>query len=149
MLFITYYYIMFNHCWIGITDTGSFVAFSVSEGSSWTSRPARPTRPLWHSWVRRHWCEYPRRLAQQVFSTKILIVQKEDRMWRCSAVLQSHQQRAPQMKTHGHKRALFPLERGVFERGPFARSEICATVMWYMWAIQSVNNRQVLWMWLK
>lgn len=31
----------------------------VSEGSTRSTGPARPTRPLWHPWIRRHWCEYP------------------------------------------------------------------------------------------
>lgn len=110
----------------------------LSEGSTWTSGPARPTRPFWHPWVRRHWCEYTHQFAQQVFH-KDHHCAREIPTQHSFAVLQSYPQRALQMKTHRHKRALFPTERGVFEKGPSAQSKewvwVCVTVMRYIWDI--------------
>lgn len=83
----------------------------VSEGSTWTSGPGRPTRPLWHSWVRRHRCEYPHRFAQRICH-KDHHCAGEIPTLRYPTVLKSYQQRALQMKTQRHKRALFPAERG-------------------------------------
>lgn len=41
-----------------------------SEGSTWTSGPARPTRPLWHPRVRRNRCEYPLRFTSRMLCYK-------------------------------------------------------------------------------
>lgn len=44
---------------------------------------------------------------------------------------------------HSHtKRALFPAERGVFEKGPSPESSVCVAVMWYIRVIPRVNYKQ-------
>lgn len=40
------------------------------------------------------------------------------------------------------KRALFPAETGVFEKGPLPESSVCVAVMWYIWVILRVTYTQ-------
>lgn len=40
------------------------------------------------------------------------------------------------------KRALFPAETGVFEKGPLPESAVCVAVMWYIWATLRVTYTQ-------
>lgn len=50
--------------------TGNVFACFLSEGSTWTSGPARPTRPLRHPRVRRNRCEYPLRFTSCILCYK-------------------------------------------------------------------------------
>lgn len=141
-------YIPYNTNWLGFAVVCNYLRVlnlspCVLEGSTWTSGPARPTRPFWHPWVWRHWCEYPHRFAQQICH-KDHHCAGEIPTLCCSAVLESYQQRALHTKTHWHKRALFPAERGFFEKGPLPQSRVCVTVMWYIWDILRVNYTQVV-----
>lgn len=56
------------------------------------------------------------------FVTKILIVLEKYQIRRCSAVLESHQQRALQMKTHGTKELCSQQREGSLRRDPFPQT---------------------------
>lgn len=85
-----------------------------------------------------------RRFAPADFITKTIIVpgeitQLSARLLHCSLTSRGH----CKWKHAGTKRALFPAERGVFEKGPSAESSACVTVMWYIWVIFGVKYTQV------
>lgn len=135
---------MINYSSVTVSNhlTGNVFAYVFSEGSTWTSGPARPTRPLWHPWVRWNRCEYPLK-----FTTHILCYKDNHCTGEMANLSLFCSTRGLPMEGAANEntptqKELCSEQRGVFEKGSSAESSVCVAVIWYIWVILRVDYTQ-------
>lgn len=132
---------MLQQSYCSFSSDWKCVCLYFSEGSTWTSGPAGPTRLLWHPRVRWNRCEYQLRFTSHTLWYKDNHCTREmAKLARIGSAGGLPVEGAANENTPTQKELCSQQREESLRKGPSAESSVCVAVMWYIWVILRVHS---------